>query len=166
MAKFEKYVKMIDKKAWEVSKKTGVDFEELQAQGALIYCYCLEKHDPTKASFSTILYLALNGLYQYTYYYNDRYRNEDLSETVEAAIESKAESLNVKELLAVAKEKLNGDAYKCFEWIIGKTWDFQGKLKPCIAMVMRNFGWNRDYSKVVWNECKNFWNNCGWALYC
>ena len=51
--KFENYIKMIDKKAWEVSKKTGVDFEELRAQGAFIYCYVLNRYDPSKSSFST-----------------------------------------------------------------------------------------------------------------
>ena len=164
--KFEKYIKMIDKKAWEVSKKTGVDFEELQAQGALIYCFCLEKYDSTKANFSTILYLALNGLSQYTYYYNDRYRNEDLNETVEDTIEAKSDSVSARELLQVAKDELSRDAYRCLEWIIGRTWDFHGRLKPTLTMVISQFGWKRKYVEMVWNDCKSFWNRTGWALYC
>lgn len=176
--KFENYKKMIDKKAWEVSKKTGVDFEELQAQGALIYCKTLEYYDISKSSFSTILYLSLNQLYEYAYYSRDgnylAKRNKGkraaqvdaLTELVEKTIESINPSPSIKELLELAKERLEGDSYRLIEWLVNRTWEFQGRLKPCLSMVMKNFGWDREYSKVVWDECKNFWNDVGWTLYC
>ena len=164
--KFENYVKMIEKKAWEVSKKTGVDFEELRAQGALIYCKTLENYDVGKSSFSTILYLSLNQLYEYSYYYRDRNRDDTLSELAEKTIESINPSPSIKDLLELAKEKLEGDSYRLIEWLVNRTWEFQGRIKPCLAMVMRNFGWDREYSKVVWENCKNFWNEIGWTIYC
>lgn len=163
---FEKFTKMINKKAWEVSKKTGVDFEELQAQGALIYCKTLEKYDVGKASFSTILCLSLNQLYEFSYYYRDRNRDDTLGEVAEKSIEAIENSPSIQDLLEVAKDNLSRDAYKLIEWIIGRSWEFQGRLKPCLAMVMRNFGWDREYSKAVWNDCKNFWNDIGWTIYC
>ena len=168
---FEKYANMINQKAWEVSKKTGVDFEELQAQGALIYCKVLENYDVSKASFSTILYVALNGLYEYTYYYKggNKYNKEGyeyLSDKVEKRIEAMEINPSLKDFLEVAKEKLGDDAYKLIEWLVNRTWEFQGRVKPCLAMAMRKFGWNRNYCEVVWNECKNFWNESGWTIYC
>ena len=168
---FEKFSKMIDKKAWEVSKRTGVEFEELQAQGALIYCKILEKYDISKSSFSTILYIALNGLYEYTYYYKGGNKTNKkgykfLSEKVEKSIEAVEINPSLKDLLELAEEKLNEDSYKLMEWILNRSWEFQGKLKPCITMVMSHFGWNRDYSKKIWGECKSFWNNFAWSLYC
>lgn len=176
--KFENYIKMIDKKAWEVSRKTGVDFEELQGYGALIYCYVLKKYDVSKSSFSTILYLALNRLYEYACY--DRDGNytaktnqgksviqfSPLTEFAEKSIEAMEISPTMKDLLDLAKEKLGGDSYKLIEWLVGRTWEFQGKKKPCISMVMRNFHWDRKRAELVWNECKSFWNNFGWKIYC
>ena len=164
---FEKFTKMIDKKAWEVSKKTGVDFEELQAQGALIYCKTLQKYDISKSSFSTILYLSLNQLYEYSYYYRDRNRDDTLSEVVEKSIESmNFNSPTIKDLLNLAREKLEDDSYRLIEWLVNRTWEFQGRIKPCLTMAMRKFGWDREYAKVVWNDCKEFWNNAGYTLYC
>ena len=164
---FEKFTKMIDKKAWEVSEKTGVDFEELQAQGALIYCKTLEKYDISKASFSTILYLSLNQLYEYSYYYRDRNRDETLSEVAEKSIESmNFNSPTIKDLLKINKKKLEDDSYRLIEWLVNRTWEFQGRIKPCLTMAMRKFGWDREYAKVVWNDCKDFWNTVGYTLYC
>lgn len=157
---------MINKKAWEVSKKTGVDFEELQAQGALIYCKTLEKYDVGKSSFSTILYLSLNQLYEYSYYYRDRKRDKTLTEKVEKSIEEMEINPSLKDFLELAKEKLTGDSYRLIEWLVNRTWEFQGRIKPCITMAMRNFGWDREYAKAVWSDCKNFWNESGWTLYC
>ena len=165
---FEKFTKMIDKKAWEVSKKTGVDFEELQAQGALIYLYALNKYDVSKASFSTFLGLALNRLYEFAYYFRDRNRDNTLTEITENALESRENNPTLIDLLEIAKETLTDDAYKLIDWILNRTWEtwgFQGRNKPCLTMVMRNFGWNRDYSKIVWNECKVWWNNVGKTIY-
>ena len=168
---FERFEKMISQKAWEVSKKTGVDFEELKAQGALIYCKILESYDISKSSFSTILYIALNGLYEYTYYYKGGNKKNKkgyaiLSEKVEKSIMAMEVNPSLIDILTLAKEKLSEDSYKLIEWILNRSWEFQGKLKPCITMVMNQFGWNRNYSKVVWAECKDFWNNYGWAIYC
>ena len=59
---FEKYVDLIRNRAWEYHKKTGVDYEELESQGFLIYCECLEKYDISKSGFSTYLYIQLNRL--------------------------------------------------------------------------------------------------------
>ena len=168
---FERFAKMIDKKAWEVSKKTGVDFEELKAQGALIYCKTLENYDVGKSSFSTILYISLNQLYEYALYYKGGNKTNkkgyaDLSEEVEKSIEAYAVNPSLKDFLELAKEKLGEDSYKLIEWLVNRTWEFHGRVKPCLAMAMRNFGWNREYCKAIWDECKSFWNESGWAFYC
>lgn len=163
---FEKFTKMIDKKAWEVSKKTGVEFEELQAQGALIYLYVLDKYDVSKgALFSTYLSLALNRLYEFAYYYRDRNRDGVLLEKVEKSIKAYDINPSLKDFLELAKEKLSGDSYKLIEWLVNRTWEFQGRIKPCLAMVIRHFGWNREYAKVVWDDCKVFWNESGYTFY-
>ena len=162
---------MINQRAWDVSKKTGVDFEELQAQGALIYCKTLEDYDVSKSSFSTILYISLNQLYEYAIYYKGGNKKNkkgyaSLSEKVEKSLEAYDVNPSMKDFLEVAKEKLNDDSYRLIEWMIKRSWEFQGRIKPCVTMAMKNFGWNREYCKKVWAECKNFWNESGWAIYC
>ena len=59
---------LIFSKAHSFARSTGHEVEELIAQGNLIYCQALKKHDPNKAKFITLLYLQLDqGLIQYTH---------------------------------------------------------------------------------------------------
>lgn len=58
---------LIFAKAHSFARTTGHDTEELIAQGNLIYCQALVRHDPSKAKFITLLYIQLNhGLTRYT----------------------------------------------------------------------------------------------------
>ena len=58
---FDKFVDLIRKRAWEYSKKWGIEYSEMESQGYLIYCECLEKFDSNKARFST--YVAYPSAY-------------------------------------------------------------------------------------------------------
>ena len=105
-------------------------------------------------------------MYEYAYYYRDRKRDGTLTEKVEKGIEACKVNPSLVEFLELAKEKLTEDSYKLIEWLVNRSWEFQGRIKPCLSMAMNNFGWSRNYCKVVWAECKNFWNESGWAIYC
>lgn len=59
--------KLIFAKAHSFARSTGHDVEELIAQGNLIYCQTIIKHDPERAKFISLLYLSLTrGLIDYT----------------------------------------------------------------------------------------------------
>ena len=163
---FKKYEKMIEGKAWEVSKGTGVDVDELKAQAAFIYCKTLENYDPSKANFSTIFYLSLNQLWEYAYYFRDRKRDGTLSEIKERRIESfDYDSPKLKDFLNYAKKELSDKAYKIISFITGRSWDFVNRNKPNVSMIMREFGYSRDEAKSLWKECSDFWNRQGIAFY-
>lgn len=161
--KFENYQMMINKRAWEVAKNTGLEFEDLQAYGTLIYLYCLERYDPSKGKFSGILWLALGRLYEYAEQFKGR--TEAMSEPLEYSIEARLESVKPSELLELAKEELERDAYDLLEWIIGRSWERVGRRKPTLGLVGKRFGWGEHKTKRIWNECKEFWNSKGWQIY-
>lgn len=56
---YEDYRKLIASRAWSWSKKTGWDFQELMAEGNLVYAKIITKFDLNKSCFGTYLY---NGL--------------------------------------------------------------------------------------------------------
>jgi RNA polymerase sigma factor (sigma-70 family) len=68
---FKQYRNMINKAAWYFTRKIKKcndrdTFEDLQAEGFLIFCKAVDSFNPEKASFSTFLYTCLkNGLNSY-----------------------------------------------------------------------------------------------------
>lgn len=162
---FSKYEKMIEKKAWEISKKTGVDVEELKAQAALIYCNTLERYDISKSSFSTIFYLSLNQLYEYAYYFRDRKRDNYLSIEKTRNIEFSYDSPKLGDFLVYAKKELSENAYKVMEFILSHSWDFKGRNLPNVSLIMREFNFTRVKVKKLWDELSDFWNKDGIAFY-
>jgi hypothetical protein len=56
---------MIKAMARKVSKTSNVEVEELEAQGNLIFCECLEKYDNQKGSFEKFFNSYIWGLYKY-----------------------------------------------------------------------------------------------------
>ena len=57
--KYADYENMINKLAWDWNKKTGLDFDELQAEGNLVFCDVIGKFDPAIGIFGTFLYRCL-----------------------------------------------------------------------------------------------------------
>ena len=164
--KFEKYAKMIEKKSWEVHRKTGVDVDELKAQCALIYVNTLDNYDPSKSSFSTIFYLSLNQLWEYAYYFRDRNRDGAFINDEERKFESfPYDNPKLTDFLEYAKTELSEGAYKIMEFIVRRSWDFKCRIKPTVSMIMREFGLTRTTADTLWNECSDFWNKDGVAFY-
>lgn len=56
---YEDYIKLITFRAWSWSKRTGWDFQELMAEGNLVYAKIISGFDSNKSCFGTYLY---NGL--------------------------------------------------------------------------------------------------------
>lgn len=59
---YEQHCGMIREQAWSFAKRTGCEFDELFAQGNLIYCQALRTFDSSRnIKFSTWLYIQLRG---------------------------------------------------------------------------------------------------------
>lgn len=165
---FEKYCKMIQKKAWEVSKKTGVDYKELEAQGYYLYCEALETWDCTKSSFSTHLYynlLQLDSYIEKDIGYSRGRKTEELNEVLENQLETPEEQTSLKNILELAKKILTSKSYNIIEWILNRVWESESVHKPTISACCRYFNLTRKEVEISWNEIKNFWNNEGIYLY-
>ena len=56
---YEKYKRLIYKRAWIWARKTGMDVEELIAEGNLVFAIKVKEYDEEKSCFSTFLYRSL-----------------------------------------------------------------------------------------------------------
>ena len=168
-ALFEKYVNLIRKRAHEYSESFGIDYSELESQGFLIYCQCLENYDCTKSSFCTHLYIELNRLSDYARTYNrqqgflvqDYYQNEndyEIENNYEDSLQSPEYSLPGKnQILREAKKVLSKNAFQLMCWILGRSWERKNKRKPTIPMAMKHFNISKQAMLKLWEECGNFW---------
>jgi RNA polymerase sigma factor (sigma-70 family) len=73
--RYEDYQKMIYKAAWRFHFRTGLDWDDLYAQGNLIYCQCVDRYSPDKGPFANWL---SKSLHQYLLnYVQIPYQSED-----------------------------------------------------------------------------------------
>lgn len=176
MTQFDKYVNLIRKRAHEYSKKYNIDYDEMESQGFLIYCECLDKYDCTKSNFITYLYIQLNRLgdfaktyiHQQGYLIQDYYSNEENEdvENVEDTIKSKNYySPTINDILNEAKKELSEQAFQLLKWIVEKEWEKKNKKTPTISMASKYFNVSKTIIEKIWNECKDFWNTKGIAFY-
>lgn len=166
---FDKYVKMIQKKAWEVSKNTGYDYEDIEAEGFKLYCEALKTWNPDKSSFSTHLHNYLMQLSCYPLWVAPGYQRGrevgELSETAEKKLESKYNSIQLYDILDCAKEILTSTSYNIIKWILERSWESDSVHKPNISMCCRMLNLQRKEVEVAWAEIKNFWKNEGTLLF-
>lgn len=175
MNSFEKYANLIRKRAHEYSDIYNVDYSELESQGFLIYCECLQDFDISKSSFCTHLYIQLNRLADFAKIYKrqsgvliqDYYNN---SENDQADLEEKIPSieydlLSRNDFLKEARKELSTEAYELLIWILKREWEKKGRKIPNISMASKYFNKGRKVMKVIWNECETFWSVQGSMLY-
>lgn len=166
---FDKYVNMIKKRAHDYSSKYSIDYSEMESQGFLIYCECLNNFDASKSSFSTYLYTQLSRLNDFALTYRRQKgvliqdyfeENENFEQIIEAR-----ESINFDDFLDDAKKELSENAYNLLLWILNREWEKKYKTKPSILQAMQFFKMTRRKIEKIWEECRMFWINEGYAFY-
>lgn len=172
---FDKYANLIRKRAHEYSTKYGIDYDEMESQGFLIYCECLEKYDISKAKFCTYLYIRLNRLGDYAKTYRrqqgvliqDYYSNlnEEKEKDYEQELQARDMLPAVKDFLLEAKQTLSRNAYLLLEWMIGRKWEGKNKPTPTVAMAVKYFNVSKQAIERAWEEIGTFWNSQGSAFY-
>lgn len=177
--KFTDYQKMIQKVAHVMSERYNVEYEDMEAQGYLIYCECVQRFDLTKSSFSTYLYINLSGRLSDYGVTNTRQRGINLYDMInyEYSEEEDVDECNCLllamddndilrlDLMESAKHSLSTDGFTVFKWILGRTWEKRGRRIPTITNAVEALGWTREHMRDCWNECRSFWLNEG-AAYC
>ena len=164
---FEQYVNLIRKSAHFYASKWNIDYEEIESQGFLIYCQCIKDYDITQSKFSTHLSWELKRLNDYckTYlrqqgkFIEDYFKTDDPELSPIDIIPAKNENVSLPEILEYAVKYLSSEAYKLLDWILGRTWEQKGRLKPSIALAMNTFNYSREQATSLWNEVGDFYHN-------
>src|SRR5574344_2701443 len=172
---FEKYANLIRKRAHEYSTKYGINYDEMESQGFLIYCECLKKYDISKAKFCTYLYIQLNRLGDFAKTYNrqqgvliqDYYSNpnEKKEKDYETTLPAREFAPDVADFLNEAKDILSDNAYNLMTWIVGRTWEGKNKRTPTVSMAVKYFNVSKQVIERGWEEIGTFWNSKGSAFY-
>lgn len=172
---FEKYAMLIRKRAHQYSKEFGIDYSEMESQGFLIYCECLEEYDAEKSSFCTYLYIQLNKLRDYAKMYKrqqgtliqEHYMTskDDGNTNYEELIPSREVSPAVEDFMLEAKQELSENAYVLLTWIVSREWEGKNRRRPTMTMAIKHFKAKKENIAAWWEECKNFWNVSGSAFY-
>lgn len=170
---FEKYQRMIQKVAHNIGIRYSVDFDEMEAQGYLIYCECVQKFDITKASFSTYLYINLTGRlkdFAESYTRNPCVSLDAIAADLDTSVDSNPclateDGITQDMILDTARDFLSEDGYSIFQWILGRSWERKGRRTPSVEAAMKAFGWTRRHTQSCWDECRDFWRAEG-AVFC
>ena len=165
---FEQYVNLIRKSAHFYANKWNIDYEQQEAQGFLIYCQCLENYDVEKSKFSTHLSWELKRLNDFSKTYLRQQGNliedyfaqpTDPDLSVVDIIPAYDENPTLADLLKEALNNLSSEAYVMFKWILSRSWEQKGKLKPSITLAMNTFHLSREQTTILWNEIGNFYRS-------
>lgn len=162
MTNFKKYQKLIQKRAWQYyrSYKGEIDFEDIQAQGYLIYCEALKNYDITKSNFSTHLWWELGNLDSWCKTLVRRKEKNISIEDIKPIPSFDKESFGIEELTEYLSEK----AIKVVRWILSREWENFHKTKPTIKMACEKFKCSYPTMKKTWNEIENFWVNFNYNI--
>lgn len=169
---FEQYVNLIRKSAHFYANKYRIDYEEVEAQGFLIYCQCLEDYKVEQSTFCTHLSWELKRLNDFCKTYlrqqgnliEDYFKADEPDVSPIDIIPARNENITLAELFETGLKYLSSEAYNLFNWILGRTWEQKGRLKPSITLAMNTFHYSREQATSLWNEIGNFYCNNLYAL--
>ena len=155
MTHFEKYKKLIQKEAWINAKKWNVDYEEMEAEGFMIYCEALKTWNPKKGNFATHLYFSLMNLNTFG---KEQYKQEHIKNEIKInpIIQPRYDFGWLDEL----KKELSDPAYQLLLWILSYEWwgKLQRKRKlPTLPQSMKHFNLTKFKMKIYWDELKEVW---------
>lgn len=157
MTQFETYVNAIRKCAHHYADIYNIDYDELEAQGYLIYCEALKSYDPSKSKFITHLMSELRGLGNYarSLYKHEKYGAYSLDTT---PVEFESDALpSLDEILELGNSSLSKMAYEVFEWILKRSWEKVGRSKPTLTNVCDQFNLTKTVAERVWKEIRDFY---------
>lgn len=164
---FEQYVNLIRKSAHFYANKYSIDYEEVESQGFLIYCQCLKDYDASQSKFSTHLSWELKRLNDFCKTYlrqqgcliDDYFNVNDPQLNPVDILPARYENITLPEILQYSVSYLSAEAYKLLAWILGRTWEQKGRLKPSITLAMNTFHYTREQAVSLWDEVGNFYHN-------
>jgi RNA polymerase sigma factor (sigma-70 family) len=172
---YEKYQLLIIERALSFHNTSGLDKEDLIAQGNLIFCMAKKKYDPKrKVKFATYLYTALNNrLFSYVQNqqkhtnkreYNTPVNMPEIKQYPKSLVDFKTERLFslLHSFVFLSKEaeyvisilmKSPGEILNAVENIAPKT------IKSDLQTFLKKKGWKLTKIRETFNELKDVMNN-------
>lgn len=160
MTHFEKYVNCIRKYANYYSSHYNIEYDEVEAQGYLIYCECLESYDVTKgAKFITHLTIELKRLKDYCESLNKHGKYSSMSIDDEDSYDGfvSREFYTMYDILEASDGVISSVAQDVLKWILERSWEKKGRAKPTISNACEIFHMSPSKMKRIWNEIGNFY---------
>ena len=179
---------MVRSRAHYYAKCYRMEYEDVEAQGFLIYCMSIKDYNEKKASFSTHLYRNLSGYLLAYCSKNAKARRFEYDRTFVSCsyngdfdfdfFPAKAHAPTVEQFLAYAKCYLTSAAFEILKWAVTERFlDFRQKVNP-FAVDFRKLttkALSNVLAKVAamdcktvesaWQELSDFWNSRGAAFY-
>jgi DNA-directed RNA polymerase specialized sigma24 family protein len=171
--KFTDYVNMVRDRAHYYSKCYKMEYADIEAQGFLIYCMAIQNYHKKKASFSTYLYINLNGRLRD---YCDRKKakegqesgfedilKSDLIENINSDfLPARKHGITLKECLECANKYLSSDAYEIFSWLLSRQWEDRESVSlftKALYLFSGVWKWNTERVHIAWAEIGDFWHS-------
>ncbi len=128
--RYEDYKKLIYQKAWQYHQKTGIEFDELVGVANLAYAKALNKFDPDRGKFSTLLWHSIVNAFKSYMKNHFRYEQtrclfEDLKDEEhqgqESFIESDMKFVTIQDrmgnlILETNRKRLSKNAKRCLKF--------------------------------------------------
>lgn len=162
---FQQYRNQVRAYAWKYAKAYRLDFEEMEAQGNMIFAEALTLYDPARGvSFLTYLTHRLRKLGDFA--------NSEIRRGTVQAIGEKIETVQATDVYTLPKIDENGltdDALVILDYVLSFRWDTPGKpgrkTPPYreIENHYREHGWASETIQAAWDELK-YWFRSGMAV--
>jgi hypothetical protein len=176
------YVNMIRKLSWYYAKKFGMEYEDVEAQGFLIFCISSQMFKKEKARFSTFLHRNLRGrLCDYCEFKMKKQCKDNRLANVKSLFETENGTLSdfdfdifparesaptIEQFLSYAKCYVSIDAYNILcKLLNGMLLGFRSKTNPSLITMAKVTAIDFEKVKSAWQELTDFWNMRGAAFY-
>jgi len=174
------YIGLIKSRAYYYYRCYGVDYDDVEAQGYLIYCLALKDFMKKKASFSTYLFIRLSGglrdycriktkkerLDQSLEGFIDKIKQRDDADEKLSVILKAREGNDAKHFLEFAKCYLSSNSYFVLKWLLhNQLLEFRNRCYPSLSAISKVINIPLEKLTDYWQEIGNFWNHHGAAYY-
>lgn len=158
---FHQYRNQIRALAWKYSRMWGLDPEEMELQGNLIFAEALTLYDPKYgADFHTFLYSRLQKLNDFA-----------TSESRRRAAASTDAVPSLEPIGSYATEapdvsRLSNEGKQVWDFLSSFEWHGPGRQKPSLTLVQRAFqpkGWVLGDIKDAWEEVGHWFQTGAYA---
>lgn len=154
---FERYKMMIHKKAWQLSRRTRLDYKELCSDGYLLFLEALERYEEGQYQFSTYLQAYLKGILDLHYRQNKDILHFDYTDDPSIlSIEHFGTFKEAFDLYDAIERELSIDAQRVVRHVLSSNKRRQTENSIRLYFI-KFFGWSNKQVDLTIGEIKRWW---------